>query len=770
MTLTEEQLARIERNRAEALRRRAASIARAQAQQAAVARAQAQQASVAKAQTQQTWETVWDAKDAYKRHQAPPAARCPLPAVPPRPDSRPLQACQSAAAGDAAWVPKARVDTGGPAPALPLPIVAVDDETSGARGRLEPSAAAATDGVSVEAEPGKEAPPGPAAPLDPGDDEGWSAPSAPSSWAPKRHAVSVPQSTPCAKKPKAAPACYVPPGHSLVAPESVAALLEGCSGVALALHLADGSTSFRCPDPYSPEACVGVSLLPVWERPRVPPKEAPSAPWYVPVPLGQLLPDGVAVTCYAAQHACRSLGSAMPNCACVRDAKVAAWVVDPDAPESSLGFSELVFSRLSVPDSRSLTPAEILSQDLAHLVQLMKKLDEELVEEDLESAFSFEMMVVPILARMEVLGAPVQPERLVAHREALEVRLEQLGREASSVAGMQVNLASAKQVAHILYDILKLPSTGKKPRSTSESALEQLSDRHPFVNFVLEHRKCSKILGTYVASLDNKAKKDADGSYKIHSQWLHTTTGTGRLSSANPNLQNLPRGAVTFPPFGSSDEAVVVCVRDAFHCAPGYIELRVLAHFSKDAVLIDTFTNGGDIHALLASKINRKPLESVTSEDRTRAKRVVFGVLYGMGASTLASMLKMRVNEASSFITSFFDSFPSVKVKAAMIRVHSKIEGTAAKMVMQIHDEVVLQVPAAEAESFAAVLRESMEEPLAGGTLDVPLRVNLRYGESLGALRSELNSESSSTEAAAEDLDVAALFYDDDTPMDESFD
>ena len=392
--------------------------------------------------------------------------------------------------------------------------------------------------------------------------------------------------------------------------------------------------------------------------------------------------------------------------------------------------------------------------------------------------------LIPVLARMEVAGILVDREVLHALAAEFHQRLAALEEEIFQLVGHPFNINSPKQLAVVLFDELGLPR-GRKTKSgysTDVKVLERLSQKHELPALILQYRNLAKLISTYVEKLAKLAEKD-DG--RIHSSFNQCGTATGRLSSSNPNLQNIPIRTTE----GRR-------IREAFIAPPGrrlvsadysQIDLRVLAHYSRDEALIEAFTSGEDIHRRTAAEIFHVSPQLVTSEMRRVAKTINFGIVYGMSSYGLATQLQVSRSEAQKFIDRYFALYTGVKqfmedivkqaerdgyvttllgrrralpeirsknrnrrefarrtaintpvqgtaadiIKLAMIEVDSRLDGEQVdgRMILQIHDELVIEVAEHEVESCGNLLKEAMEGVM---ELAVPLVVNLQSGRNLG--------------------------------------
>jgi DNA polymerase-1 len=391
-----------------------------------------------------------------------------------------------------------------------------------------------------------------------------------------------------------------------------------------------------------------------------------------------------------------------------------------------------------------------------------------------------EMPLEAVLADMEIRGVLVDVRALEAMGREVEQQLRELEASCKELAGRPFSVRSRDQLEAILFDELKLPVVKRTPkggRSTDADVLEALAERHPLPRRILEFRELDKLKGTYIDALP-RYMNPATG--RIHTRFDQAVAATGRLSSSDPNLQNIPI---------RSD--VGRAIRRAFVAPPGsvilsadysQIELRVLAHLSGDPELIDAFSSGGDVHQRTAALMFDKALASVTADERRAAKTINFGVIYGMGDSALAKQLGISREQAARFIESYFERYAGVarfmqqtveaarqgeavrsilgrrrflpnlhsanralRLEAERVARNTPIQGTAAdilklamievgaagrsaaSMVLTVHDELVFEVPAAQAEAAAGVVRERMEGAM---KLAVPLSVSVGWGPS----------------------------------------
>jgi DNA polymerase-1 len=387
----------------------------------------------------------------------------------------------------------------------------------------------------------------------------------------------------------------------------------------------------------------------------------------------------------------------------------------------------------------------------------------------------------PILAEMERIGVFVDLSELDRLRKSVDSEIERLEKQAKELAGREFNVNSPRQLEAILFDELGLKpiKRTKTARSTDADVLEQLAEHHALPGVLLEHRQLSKLKGTYIDALPGLVNPSTG---RIHTEWGQAVAATGRISSNNPNLQNIP----VRTELGRS-------IRRAFAAPSGMrivsadysqIELRVLAHLSKDAVLADAFRTGQDVHLRTAMEVFGVPAEGVTDEMRRRAKTINFGIVYGMGEVTLAKRLEISRQEAAAFIEAYFKRYhrvhafmeetlevarrgeavrtlfgrqrllPNIRSSNGMLRAaaervaqNTPIQGTAAdllklamiklrepavpgaRMVLTVHDELVFEVPEASVPEAMERVKRAMETVY---PLDVPLEVDIGSGVNWG--------------------------------------
>ena len=463
------------------------------------------------------------------------------------------------------------------------------------------------------------------------------------------------------------------------------------------------------------------------------------------------------------------------------DAGIAAYLIDSD--RSSYDAAGLALAYLGNPLPEPTEEVDAIALE-AYAARLLKApLDAKLAEIEAVKLFhELELPLLPVLAAMEREGLNVDPARLAQQSAELGVEIDGMVESIYAEAGEKFNIDSPMQLSHVLFDVLGLPTTGLKKTqrgyySTNAKVLDDLAARYGIVSRVLEYRERAKIRGTYLDALP--ALIAGDG--RIHTTFNQTVAATGRLSSSDPNLQNIP----TRSELGHR-------VRTAFTVGEGnvflacdysQIELRLLAHLSADEHLVAAFNEGADFHAATAARVFGVPVASVTPELRSRAKAVNFGIVYGQQAYGLATSLKIPRWEAQDMIDRYFEAYPGVRafldeqvkfahekgyvetmygrrrytreiesrnfqersfaertamnhpmqgtaadiIKIAMVRVAERLraEGLASRMILQIHDELDFEVPEAEIEMLSALVRETMEGV---AQLRVPLIADVSYG------------------------------------------
>lgn len=453
----------------------------------------------------------------------------------------------------------------------------------------------------------------------------------------------------------------------------------------------------------------------------------------------------------------------------VFDTELAAYVLDPTESGYDLGKLTKRYLGAELPEARAA-------------LELMAPMRAKLAENGAEKLyFDIELPLCQVLAEMERAGFLVDRKALADFGESLTAGIDALQRGIWELAGHEFNINSPKQLGEVLFDELMLPA-GKKTKtgwSTNADILEKLIGKHPIIGDILEYRMLTKLKSTYADGLLKVIS--ADG--RIHTNFRMTVTATGRLSSTEPNLQNIPvrreLGAQIRRMFVAAPGCVLV---DADY---SQIELRLLAHISGDETMQNAFKSGEDIHAVTASQVFGLPLAEVTPAQRSSAKAVNFGIVYGISAFSLAQDIKVSPAEARAYIDAYMQKYHGVReymdrviaeakergyvetlfgrrrpvpelkasnfntrsfgervarnmpiqgtaadiIKLAMVNVRRRLraEGMEARLILQVHDELIAECPEREAERVAALLEEEMERAV---TLSVPLTAEAHIGHS----------------------------------------
>lgn len=407
------------------------------------------------------------------------------------------------------------------------------------------------------------------------------------------------------------------------------------------------------------------------------------------------------------------------------------------------------------------------AEDADITFQLKDILEEEISRNKLENLFyEIEMPLMRVLARMEFNGVRIDADALKQSSLILTEEMFRLEKEIHQLAGIEFNVSSPAQVGEILFDKLKLDEKAKKTKtgqySTSEDILEKIRFKHPIVGMILDYRGLKKLLSTYIDALPEMINPH---TLKVHTSFNQTVTSTGRLSSTNPNLQNIPirdsQGKEIRKAFIPDNEAVFLSADYS------QIELRIMAHLSGDENMIEAFRSGHDIHTATAAKIYKIPIEKVDSDMRRKAKTANFGIIYGISIFGLADRLNISRAEAKELIEGYFQTYPAVKtymdkaiqeakangyvetifgrkrflsdinsqnsivrgyaernainapiqgsaadiIKIAMIRIQERLnrENLKTQMIMQVHDELNFSVPKSELETVKKLVTEEME-------------------------------------------------------------
>lgn len=480
----------------------------------------------------------------------------------------------------------------------------------------------------------------------------------------------------------------------------------------------------------------------------------------------------------------------------VFDTCLAAYLLDPtqsgyDLPRVALAYCSTELPELDLDDPAAVSPLggqEQTEQACARHAGAVRAIYQEAASRVEELGmrklyYEIELPLMRILAEMETVGCAVAPDELRAFGERLDVRIHELIAQIYHDADGEFNINSPKQLGEVLFEKLHLPAPKKTKTgySTNVDVLERIAEDHPVVPKILEYRQLTKLKSTYVDGL-LKVVSQKDG--RIHTHFQQTVTATGRLSSTDPNLQNIPvrteLGRELRRMFVAPDTEHVLIDADY-----SQIELRVLAHISQDAHMIEAFRSGQDIHAATAAKVYHVPLDEVTPQMRSSCKAVNFGIVYGISDFSLAQDIGVTRKEAGEFIRAYLATYPGVAkymedikenarekgyvstlfgrrralpelksknfnirsfgervamntpiqgtaadiIKIAMVRVHDRLlrEGLESRLILQVHDELILEAPKTEQETAMRLLKEEME---AAFVMDAPLVAEAKAGHS----------------------------------------
>ena len=475
------------------------------------------------------------------------------------------------------------------------------------------------------------------------------------------------------------------------------------------------------------------------------------------------------------------------------DTAIAAYLVDPAKNEYTIEklaseyFGTVIekpeVKQLSLLDDVETDRSEYLAKCAVALGVLNERIGDKIKENGQEKLYQeVELPLVTVLAHLEINGFLVDDHQLKEFADKLGEKIDALTNEIYMLAGEEFNINSPKQLGVILFEKLELKPVKKTKTgyATNADVLEKLRDKHPIVNFIMEYRQLAKLKSTYCDGLTAVVNPN---THRIHSVFTQTVTVTGRLSSTEPNLQNIP----TRTELGRE-------IRKMFVAKEGYvlvdadysqIELRVLAHIANDETMINSFRNNEDIHAVTASQVLGIPLEDVTKEQRSSAKAVNFGIVYGIGEFSLAQDLHISVKEAKAYIESYLEKYHGVRnymesikeqakkdgyvktmlnriryipelkspnynirqfgervalntpiqgtaadiIKLAMVRVDNRLinEGLKSKLILQVHDELIVEAHKDEVDKVKQILSEEMQGAM---ELNVPLKVDMSTGHS----------------------------------------
>lgn len=436
----------------------------------------------------------------------------------------------------------------------------------------------------------------------------------------------------------------------------------------------------------------------------------------------------------------------------------------------TIHYDELVGQGKNKTDIRSVDINKLCDyacEDADITFQLKQILEKDLISSDLGGLFyEMEMPLMRVLARMEQNGVRIDAKALQQSSEILTEEMQRIETEVQTMAGVRFNVGSPKQVGEVLFEQLKIDQKAKKTKtgqySTSEDVLEKLKSKHPIVSKILEYRGLKKLLSTYIDALPLLVNPTTG---KIHTSYNQTVASTGRLSSSNPNLQNIPIRDEQ----GKEIRRAFIPDDDSLFLSADYsqIELRIMAHLSGDKNMIDAFLEGSDIHAATAAKIYKIPINEVSSDMRRKAKTANFGIIYGISVFGLSERLNIPRAEAKELIDGYFETYPQVKeymdnsiqkakangyvetllgrkryladinsqnsivrgfaernainapiqgtaadiIKIAMIRIQQQLNNRQlkAKMIMQVHDELNFTVPRNEIEQVKNLVVKEMQ-------------------------------------------------------------
>ena len=481
------------------------------------------------------------------------------------------------------------------------------------------------------------------------------------------------------------------------------------------------------------------------------------------------------------------------------DTMLAHYLLEPEQRHNMDYLAEVYLNYLTIPIEDLIgkgrqqktmreVPVELVkeyaAEDADITLQLYEKLMPLLKENGVEKLFyEIEMPLVPVLSRMEANGVKIDTENLHQISEEFGREIRKIEEQIYDAAGTPFNIASPKQLGEVLFEKLKIDEKAKKTKTgqyaTGEDVLQKLSHKHPIIQMILDYRSFTKLKSTYLDALPALVNpKDS----LIHTSYNQAVTATGRLSSNNPNLQNIPvrteKGREIRRAFVPRSEAYTLLAADY-----SQIELRIIAHLSQDPAMVADFNLGHDIHAATAAKVFHVPMEQVTKEQRSRAKAVNFGIIYGMSAFGLAERMELSRSEAADIIKKYFEEYAGIKeymnrsialarergyaetilgrrrylrdingansvvrgfaernainapiqgssadmIKIAMIGIHQELERLKmqSKMILQVHDELVFDAHLDELDTLKAIVNDKMVNAL---PLSVPVVVEMNTG------------------------------------------
>ena len=482
------------------------------------------------------------------------------------------------------------------------------------------------------------------------------------------------------------------------------------------------------------------------------------------------------------------------------DTMLAHYLLEPEQRHNMDYLAEVYLNYLTIPIEDLIgkgrmqktmreVPVELVkeyaAEDADITLQLYEKLLPLLKENGVEKLFyEIEMPLVLVLSRMEANGVRIDTENLQQISEAFGVEIHKIEEEIYKAAGMPFNIASPKQLGEVLFEKLRIDEKAKKTKTgqyaTGEDVLQKLSHKHPIIQMILDYRSFTKLKSTYLDALPALVNPK-DGL--IHTSYNQAVTATGRLSSNNPNLQNIPvrteKGREIRRAFVPRSPEYTLLAADY-----SQIELRIIAHLSQDPAMVNDFNLGHDIHAATAAKVFHVPMDHVTKEQRSRAKAVNFGIIYGMSAFGLAERMELSRSEAADIIKKYFEEYAGIKeymnrsialarergyaetilgrrrylrdinssnsvvrgfaernainapiqgssadmIKIAMIGIHQELERLKmqSKMILQVHDELVFDAHLDELDTLKSIVNDKMVNAL---PLSVPVLVEMNTGK-----------------------------------------
>ena len=481
------------------------------------------------------------------------------------------------------------------------------------------------------------------------------------------------------------------------------------------------------------------------------------------------------------------------------DTMLAHYLLEPEQRHNMDYLAEIYLNYLTIPiedligkGRQQKTMREVsvelvkeyAAEDADITLQLYEKLMPLLKENGVEKLFyEIEMPLVPVLSRMEANGVRIDTENLQQISEAFGIEIHKIEEEIYNTAGMPFNIASPKQLGEVLFEKLRIDEKAKKTKTgqyaTGEDVLQKLLHKHPIIQMILDYRSLTKLKSTYLDALPALVNPKDE---LIHTSYNQAVTATGRLSSNNPNLQNIPvrteKGREIRRAFVPRSPQYTLLAADY-----SQIELRIIAHLSQDTAMVNDFNLGHDIHAATAAKVFHVPMDQVTKEQRSRAKAVNFGIIYGMSAFGLAERMELSRSEAADIIKKYFEEYAGIKeymnrsialakergyaetilgrrrylrdinsansvvrgfaernainapiqgssadmIKIAMIGIHQELERSKmqSKMILQVHDELVFDAHLDELDTLKAIVNDKMVNAL---PLSVPVVVEMNTG------------------------------------------